>query len=209
MSGNLYVLILGLSLLVVLNYSKLELRNHYKKIRSTFTSKQIDDFSIEIANRTLELNIWDKFVYHLFMSSKQNKEIDTSILLSILLGKDKQPAIPKVLDDFQLEHYLLSDQTSLKINNFGIPEPQHGIKINPIQIDVVFVPLLIFDNQGHRVGYGKGYYDRFLVKCSRETIKVGLSYFNPIERIEDIQIHDIPIDYGITRDRIYRFPHSN
>ena len=75
MSGNLYVLILGLSLLVVLNYSKLELRNHYKKIRSTFTSKQIDDFSIEIANRTLELNIWDKFVYHLFMSSKQNKEI--------------------------------------------------------------------------------------------------------------------------------------
>ena len=70
-------------------------------------------------------------------------------------------------------------------------------------------PLLIFDNQGHRVGYGKGYYDRFLVKCSRETIKVGLSYFNPIERIEDIQIHDIPIDYGITRDRIYRFPHSN
>jgi len=76
LSGNLYVLILRLSLLVVLNYSKFELRNHYKKIRSKFTSKQIDDFSIEIANRTLELNIWDKSVYHLFMSSKQNKEID-------------------------------------------------------------------------------------------------------------------------------------
>ena len=161
MSGNLYILILRLSLLVVLNYSKFELRNHYKKIRSRFTSKQIDDFSIEIANRTLELNIWDKSVYHLLCPQSKIKRLTLLFYYPSCLEKDKQPAIPKVLDDFQLEHYLLSDQTSLKINNFGIPEPQHGIKINPIQIDVVFVPLLIFDNQGHRVGYGKGYYDRF------------------------------------------------
>ena len=188
-----------------MNNIKSDLRSHYLKLRSKFTSEQIDDFSIEIVNRCLELNLWNKSVYHLFMASEQNKEIDTAHLLSVLQGKDKQIVIPKILDDYELEHYLLFDQTPLKMSHWGIPEPQSGIKINSNQIDVVFVPLLIFDLQGHRIGYGKGYYDRFLAKCRKETIKVGLSYFDPIERIEDIQSHDIPINFGITRDRIYEF----
>ena len=188
-----------------MNNIKSDLRSHYLKLRSKFTSEQIDDFSIEIVNRCLELNLWNKSVYHLFMASEQNKEIDTAHLLSVLQGKDKQIVIPKILDDHVLEHYLLLDQTPLKMSHWGIPEPQSGIKINSNQIDVVFVPLLIFDLQGHRIGYGKGYYDRFLAKCRKETIKVGLSYFDPIERIENIQSHDIPIDFGITRDRIYEF----
>ena len=188
-----------------MNNIKSDLRSHYFKLRSKFTSEQIDDFSIEIVNRCLELNLWNKSVYHLFMASEQNKEIDTAHLLSVLQGKDKQIVIPKILDDYVLEHYLLFDQTPLKMSHWGIPEPQSGIKINSNQIDVVFVPLLIFDLQGHRIGYGKGYYDRFLAKCRKETIKVGLSYFDPIEKIDDIQSHDIPIDFGITRDRIYEF----
>lgn len=188
-----------------MNYIKLELRLHYQKIRSELTSQQVDKFSIEIVNRCLELNIWNKSVYHLFMPSVNNNEIDTSLLLSVLQGKDKQPTIPKILDEYELEHYLLADQTPLKTNHWGIPEPQSGIKINPDQIDVVFVPLLIFDKQGHRIGYGKGYYDRFLSKCKKDTIKVGLSYFDPVERIEDIQSHDVPINFGITRDRVYEF----
>ena len=188
-----------------MNNIKSDLRSHYLKLRSKFTSEQIDDFSIEIVNRCLELNLWNKSVYHLFMASEQNKEIDTAHLLSVLQGKDKQIVIPKILDDYELEHYLLFDQTPLKMSHWGIPEPQSGIKINSNQIEVVFVPLLIFDLQGHRIGYGKGYYDRFLAKCRKETIKVGLSYFDPIEKIDDIQSHDIPIDFGITRDRIYKF----
>ena len=188
-----------------MNNIKSVLRSHYLKLRSKFTSQQIDNFSIEIVNRCLEVNLWNKSVYHLFMASEQNKEIDTAHLLSVLQGKDKQIVIPKILDDHVLEHYLLFDPTPLKMSHWGIPEPQSGIKINSNQIDVVFVPLLIFDLQGHRIGYGKGYYDRFLAKCRKETIKVGLSYFDPIERIEDIQSHDIPIDFGITRDRIYEF----
>ena len=188
-----------------MNNIKSDLRSHYLKLRSKLTSQQIDNFSIEIVNRSLELNLWDKSIYHLFMASEQNNEIDTAILLSVLQGKDKQIVISKILDHYELEHYLLADQTPLKRSSWGIPEPQSGIKINANQIDVVFVPLLIFDLQGHRIGYGKGYYDRFLAKCRKETIKVGLSYFDPIERIEDIQSHDIPMNFGITKDRIYEF----
>jgi|TARA_A200000113_G_scaffold166679_1_gene151349 5-formyltetrahydrofolate cyclo-ligase len=188
-----------------LNFTKAELRIQYRRRRKALTPQQIDDLSILIVNRCLELKLWDQSTYHLFMSFRKNNEIDTSLLLSVIQGKDKQPVIPKMVGDHDLEHYLLLDQTPIKINQWGIPEPQSGIKIDSEQIEVVFVPLLIFDLQGHRVGYGKGYYDRFLAKCKPGTIKVGLSFFDPIERIKDIESHDIPIDFGVTPNKSYEF----
>ncbi len=188
-----------------MNFTKAELRIQYRRRREALNPQQIDDLSILIVNRCLELKLWDQSTYHLFMSSRKNNEIDTSLLLSVIQGKDKQPVIPKMVGDHDLEHYLLLDQTPIKINQWGIPEPQSGIKIDSEQIEVVFVPLLIFDLQGHRVGYGKGYYDRFLAKCKPGTIKVGLSFFDPIERIKDIESHDIPIDFGVTPNKSYEF----
>ena len=110
-----------------------------------------------------------------------------------------------MLNDSKLEHYLLSDQTLLKENDYGIPEPLSGIKINPSEIDVVFLPLLVFDRQGHRVGYGKGYYDRFLAECRKETIKVGISFFEPIDKIEDIDKNDIAMDFVVTPNQVFSF----
>ena len=188
-----------------MNFTKAELRIQYRRRREALNPQQIDDLSILIVNRCLEFKLWDQSTYHLFMSSRKNNEIDTSLLLSVIQGKDKQPVIPKMVGDHDLEHYLLLDQTPIKINQWGIPEPQSGIKIDSEQIEVVFVPLLIFDLQGHRVGYGKGYYDRFLAKCKPGTIKVGLSFFDPIERIKDIESHDIPIDFGVTPNKSYEF----
>ena len=151
--------------------TKAVLRTEYQKRRDSLTEEQIADCSIQISNLSLTLNIWEYSIYHLFMTNEKNKEIDTSYLLSVIQGKDKQPVIPKIVDDNRLEHFLLNDQTPLKNNRWGIPEPLSGITINPKQIEVVFVPLLVFDQQGHRVGYGKGYYDRFLDQCSESTLK--------------------------------------
>ena len=79
--------------------------------------------------------------------------------------------VPKVLDkSVEMVHLLLQDNTSLRVSNYGVPEPVSGIEIPPSQIDVVFVPLLAFDELGNRVGYGKGYYDRFLTTCRGDTI---------------------------------------
>ena len=139
------------------------------------------------------------------MTSEKNKEVDTSYLLSILQGKDKQPIVPKIVNDQSLEHYLLTDQTPLKLNHWGIPEPLSGIAITPEQIQVVFVSLLVFDLRGHRVGYGKGYYDRFLGECPKNTIKIGLSFFDPLSKIEDIDANDIVLDYAITPREVYVF----
>ena len=185
--------------------TKAVLRTEYQKRRDSLTEEQIADCSIQISNLSLTLNIWEYSIYHLFMTNEKNKEIDTSYLLSVIQGKDKQPVIPKIVDDNRLEHFLLNDQTPLKNNRWGIPEPLGGITINPKQIEVVFVPLLVFDQQGHRVGYGKGYYDRFLDQCSESTLKVGLTFFDPVTKIEDIETHDISLDFALTPERIYAF----
>lgn len=185
--------------------TKAVLRTEYQKRRDSLTEEQIADCSIQISNLSLTLNIWEYSIYHLFMTNEKNKEIDTSYLLSVIQGKDKQPVIPKIVDDNRLEHFLLNDQTLLKNNRWGIPEPLCGITINPKQIEVVFVPLLVFDQHGHRVGYGKGYYDRFLDQCSESTLKVGLTFFDPVTKIEDIETHDISLDFALTPERIYAF----
>ena len=185
--------------------TKAVLRTEYQKRRDSLTEEQIADCSIQISNLSLTLNIWEYSLYHLFMTNEKNKEIDTSYLLSVIQGKDKQPVIPKIIDDNRLEHFLLNDQTLLKNNRWGIPEPLSGITINPKQIEVVFVPLLVFDQHGHRVGYGKGYYDRFLDQCSESTLKVGLTFFDPVTKIDDIETHDISLDFALTPERIYAF----
>ena len=76
-------------------------------------------------------------------------------------------------------------------------------------IDVVFVPLLAFDTNGNRVGYGKGFYDKFLSQCQPETIKIGLSFFEAEEEIADVYQDDIRLDYCVTPNKIYDFSKKN
>jgi 5-formyltetrahydrofolate cyclo-ligase len=68
----------------------------------------------------------------------------------------------------------------------------------------VVVPLLSFDKRGHRVGYGKGFYDRFLSECSRDCIKIGLSFFAPVEVIDDVNRHDVTLDLFVMPSGSFR-----
>ena len=97
------------------------------------------------------------------------------------------------------------EQTSYKKNAFGIEEPVQAALINPAELDAVLVPLLISDTQGFRVGYGKGYYDRFLYNCRRDVLKIGFSYFEPVDQIDDIHQFDIPLSICVTPNKIYEF----
>ena len=188
-----------------MTFHKHELRKKYRDLRGKLSTEEVLENSISIANHCLAVDLWTKSLYHLFLSSEKKNEVNTSFLLSVLQGKDKQIVVSKILNESKLEHYLLSDQTLLKENDYGIPEPVSGIKINPLEIDVVFLPLLVFDKQGHRVGYGKGYYDRFLADCQKETIKVGISFFEPIDKIEDIDENDIAMDFVVTPNQVFSF----
>lgn len=185
---------------------KKELREKYKKMRFSLEESQCEEMSLSIANQVLKLPIWDKSMYHIFLPIEKMKEIDTNFILHILLGKDKNVILPRVDDDNKgLDHFLLTEQTLIKPNKWGIPEPQGGIKIFPSQVEVVFVPLLAYDTKGNRLGYGKGFYDRFLTGCSVDVLKIGLSFFPPEADIPEILPTDIPLDYCVTPDTIYKF----
>ncbi|UII77914.1 5-formyltetrahydrofolate cyclo-ligase [Flagellimonas sp. HMM57] len=184
---------------------KHELRKKYKDLRQELSLEEVSDLSITLANRILQIPIWDFFYFHIFLSIDEQKEIDTQPILAILQGKDKNVIIPKVNGENILENYLLLDNTVLKKNKWGIPEPVDGIIVPENKIDVVFLPLLAFDLKGNRVGYGKGYYDTFLNNCRKETIKIGLSLFEAETSTHETHEHDVGLDYCVTPDRVYKF----
>jgi 5-formyltetrahydrofolate cyclo-ligase len=84
-------------------------------------------------------------------------------------------------------------------------EPQNNEVIGPEEIDLVFVPLLAFDKKGYRIGYGKGFYDKWLANCRPGCMKIGFSYFDPVESIEDSSDFDVPLDLCITPHNFYVF----
>ena len=104
-----------------------------------------------------------------------------------------------------MEHYLLTDTLKIKENKWGIPEPVSGIKIPEKDLEVIFVPLLVFDQKGHRIGYGKGFYDRFLAKCPENSIKIGVSFLKQSSESIEVLPTDVPLDYCITPDKVYKF----
>ena len=160
--------------------TKKEARIKYKNLRLNLTASAIEEMSLEIANNLLQIPIWDKTYYHLFLTIEELKEVNTEFILHILQGKDKEIVVSKSdFETLEMSHYLLTDNTKFKKNSYNIPEPVDGIEVPLNKIDVVFIPLLAYDKKGNRVGYGKGFYDKFLSKCKPETIKIGLSLFEP------------------------------
>ena len=186
--------------------TKSELRKAYKSLRSNLSDVVVDEFSLAIANNLLKLPIWEYSFYHIFLSIEEQKEVNTDYILNILSGKDKNIVISK--SDFEtgnMTNYLLTDSTKINKNRYNIPEPIDGIEISNHKIDVVFIPLLAFDKLGNRVGYGKGFYDRFLANCKTETLKIGLSFFEAEAEITNVFESDVKLDYCVTATKTYTF----
>ena len=186
--------------------NKTELRQKYKALRANLSKLEIDDLSIAIANNVQKCNIWNHEYYHVFLPIEAQNEVNTAFILKVLRNKNKKIVLSK--SDFsnqEMQHFLLNNDTKIELNKLNIPEPINGISVNNDKINVVFVPLLAYDNLGNRVGYGKGFYDKFLSNCKPETIKIGLSFFNPEISIDDINTNDVKLDYCVTPHLIYKF----
>jgi 5-formyltetrahydrofolate cyclo-ligase len=186
--------------------TKKELRLKYKKLRQDLSKNDLDKMSIEIANQILKMNIWSKTYFHVFLPIETQKEVNTEFILHVLQGKDKEVVISKSnFETLEMTHFLLTDNTKIKKNEYNIPEPLDGIEVPVHKIEVVFVPLLAFDTKGNRVGYGKGFYDTFLSQCKPNVIKIGLSFFEPEEIITGVLENDILLNYCISPVKIYFF----
>lgn len=187
-----------------LQSSKTVLRALFLEKRLALSKAVHEARSFTIANHCLQLPIWDQEYIHLFLPIEGKAEIDTTLILTLLQGRDKQVVLPKVNEN-SLQHILLTDSTKLRKNQWGILEPEQGIEVPVRQLDVVFIPLLAWDKKGQRVGYGKGFYDSFLADCKPAVIKIGLSLFEGINEIEGTRSEDVQMDYCVHPEGITAF----
>ncbi len=185
---------------------KEELRKLYTERRNALSNEEISLLSNEISDRVLQYFNLSQQTISLFLSIASKKEIDTSTLLQSLLASQCQISVSK--SDFktaEMTHYIYENEAQIEISKYGIPEPKYGNEITPQEMDVVFVPLLGFDKEGYRVGYGKGFYDRFLSQCKKECVFIGLSFFDEVVEIDKVHSNDIPLHYCVTPKSVYSF----
>ena len=181
-------------------------RKNFKLKRLELTSSELKEFSRKIIFQlTNEFNFSEKLV-NIFLPIQKFNEIDLSPLIDEVLSRKGLICINKTdFKNHSLTPYLYSQQNKFELSDFGIPEPSNGKTISPSEIHYVIVPLLAFDNNGNRVGYGKGFYDVFLSECNKSATFIGVNHFDDSIQINDIQKHDIALHYVVTPEKIYKF----
>lgn len=144
---------------------------------------------------------------HLFMPIERQREVDTSNIFEFLKSSSQYNVVlPKVdYEKNELIHVLLEKDTEIVKGKFGIPEPKSGRCVRPNEIDLVFVPLINFDLEGNRIGYGGGYYDKFLSLLPKSSHKVGLSLSPPLDLIPYTEHYDVKLDFCINHHHCYEF----
>lgn len=189
----------------MLCYKKNQLRRHYKGLRSSLSQDQVIDQSNLIVEKIKKLDIWGYTDFHVYLNSRKSNEneVKTESLILYLRLQQKRIYIPKTKGREMTAHFFESNMR-LKLNQWQIPEPTNVSIIDPKMIEVMFIPMIIGDERGYRVGYGKGYYDRFLTQCFN-PLKIGLCFFEPIQQIEDLNQYDQKLNHLVTPDKIYSF----
>lgn len=184
--------------------NKSTLRQFYRQKRQELHHQEITVRNQQILKHLQALPIWEFQVYHLYVSMLENNEVNTFPLMNYLFDHNKTVVVPKI-NGFHLLNCQIQRNVVWQKANFGVSEPVSFAPIDNSLIEVVFVPMLIGDRLGHRIGYGGGFYDRFLANLPESTLKIGLSFFSPIDSIKDIEITDIPLDYSVSPETVLSF----
>ena len=186
---------------------KRELRKSFLARRRLLSTSEARCLSEQIAGRFFARFDLNPFrVIHFFLSMATNNEIDTRQIIDRIRTSYPmiEVAVPRVCGG-ELETLRFDSETKLKLSNWNIPEPIDDRFVDPRSIDLVIVPLLAFDLRGHRVGFGKGFYDRFLKACRDDCVKVGISFFPPVENIDDATENDVRLDFCLTPFELFKF----
>jgi len=186
------------------------LRSEFLQKRKELSEKEIEEKNGAILENSKRFFKTSEIkTIHIFLPQLGKTEIDTWRIISFLHNFGQLKIIsPRIIPGTrEMEHYQLTPETILINNQWKIPEPdpETSLKVLPVDIDAVLIPLLAFDKRGFRVGYGGGYYDRFLAQCKPKILKLGLSFFEPVEEITDLNAYDIPMDFCITPTSIHKF----
>ncbi len=185
--------------------TKKEIRKKYTEKRETLSQDEVLLLSERIFN-----NIFQFFTFsenqkvHCFLPISIKKEFDTQRFIDELLKRNIRVFVPKIVDE-KLISVEINAKTNFIKNHWGIPEPQSNQDSGEKDFDFVITPLLYCDNQGNRVGYGKGFYDSLFEKINSNARKIGVNFFNPKEIVDDIWEGDIALDYLVTPTAVLSF----
>jgi len=188
---------------------KRDIRRSFLESRRQLSAAEVAILEERIACRFRECRIPVQSTIHHYMPAPGKWEPDPAPLVAWLRSRNPglREMVPRIIPGTdRLESLLVGPDTRWRMDPWGIPEPLDGVKASPSEADLVFVPLLAFDRSGHRVGYGKGFYDRFLTECRADCVRIGLSWFGPVDAIDDLRPEDIPLHICITPERSYAFP---
>jgi 5-formyltetrahydrofolate cyclo-ligase len=184
-----------------------ELRVEYLRKREGLSESEIHRLDADLLNEFKNIPLKDFQFIHFFIPIEKFREPNTLPIIHWILKE--HPEIKIVLSRCNvetnlMEHFIWDGQELLE-SRWGIKEPHSGTRVLSQQLDAVIVPLLAFDKEGNRVGFGKGFYDRFLSDCREDCKKIGLSFFDPVDKINDIDSLDVRLDLCITNSKTWRF----
>jgi 5-formyltetrahydrofolate cyclo-ligase len=187
---------------------KKELRKVYKLKRmelSTAERSRLDDLLL-IQFQTVDLPFIETLLS--YWPIEENNEPNTHLFTEFMKFRNPELKVcyPKSdFDELTMEAVATDIDTPFEKRNLNIHEPTAGNIVDAGKLEMIFVPLLAIDEKGFRVGYGKGFYDKYLAECPRDCIKVGFSYFDPIDAVDDRNEFDVPLDLCITPRNSYVF----
>lgn len=183
---------------------KSQLRKIYLEKRKQLSLLETQKLSLQITQNFQHNFALEKVNnIHIFLPIQKLKEVDTWHLIRYFWNNGKNVFVPKIHNDIMQSH-LLTPRTELQKNHWDIDEPNNHHTENQ-HFDLIITPLLYCDPKGNRIGYGKGFYDKFFQNINTNAIKIGVNYFTPQERISDILPTDIPLDYLITPTEMLSF----
>ena len=143
-------------------------------------------------------------VLHTFLPIEKNREVNTWLIIDRLKLEfpSLRIAVPKINNQSGLlDNFYFEEAGQLENNLWGIPEPKYGVPTPTKEIDAVLVPLLACDAMGHRVGYGRGFYDKFLSTCRPDCRKIGLSFFDVVDKIAGTSENDVRLNLIVTPEK--------
>ena len=173
-------------------------------IRDVQSNEEIIFKSLQIEKNLLDLEEFDKAKTVMFYISK-GSEVHTRMMIKEAIRREKKVVVPITkLDKKELVVSELLDLDELKLGAFDVPEPKNTKLVSADKIDLIIVPGIAFDKMGNRLGYGLGFYDRFLCSLKEGATIVALAYdFQVLDEIPNDH-HDVPADTIITESQIIR-----
>jgi len=191
---------------------KKNLRQHFRAKRRKITAEERRIASQLLLNH-IRVQPWYLHSHHFALYLAMTEEIDTQPLMECIWSAQKKSYLPKITAEETLLFSTYTPHTALIPNRFNILEPDTNAPICPFyELDVIFMPLVAFDDKGHRLGMGAGFYDKTLANLStqeKRPLLIGLAYeCQYTDRLPQDE-WDVCLDSVITEQNIYTFEKSN